>query len=185
VLVGASVASETTAAATGAVGVVRRDPMAMKPFCGYNFGDYWSHWLNVGRSSRSRRRSSTSTGSVAMQRRQVPVAGLRRQPARARVDARTLRRRGGAKETAIGNLPRPTDLNLPGLDICPRWLEELLSSTAGCVAQGSRRHPHLRVRGECRRLRTPKAMYGWEPRLPRAAAVEQRAERRLSAFFAD
>ena len=92
VMIGAGMASETTAAAMGQVGVVRRDSMAMKPFCGYNFADYWSHWLSF--EQRARRTAEDLPRQLVPpgQGRQVPVAGLRRQPAGAVVGHRALRR---------------------------------------------------------------------------------------------
>ncbi len=126
VLVGASVASETTAAATGQVGVVRRDPMAMQPFCGYNFADYWQHWLNVG----AKLSKPPQIFHVNWFRRDE--AGRFLWPGfgdNLRVLAWMLDRATGAAhahETAIGSLPLPEDLNLAGLDISPADITELL-----------------------------------------------------------
>jgi phosphoenolpyruvate carboxykinase (GTP) len=127
VLVGASVASETTAAAVGEVGVVRRDPMAMKPFAGYNYGDYFAHWLKVG-------------AKLAKPPKIFHVNWFRQATSgeflwpgfgdNLRVLAWMLERcagRAGAQDTAIGYLPRPTDLNLAGLEIAAGVLRELTS----------------------------------------------------------
>ena len=127
VLVGAGVASETTAAATDAVGVVRRDPMAMKPFAGYNFADYWSHWINVGAKLKSPPQifhvnwfRQNEAGKFLW-----PGFGENLRVLRWIID----RCKGTAKarDTAIGHLPNPEDLDLQGLDVAPAALDELLN----------------------------------------------------------
>jgi phosphoenolpyruvate carboxykinase (GTP) len=127
VLVGAAVASETTAAATGAVGVVRRDSMAMKPFAGYNFADYFQHWLNIG----AKLKNAPKIFHVNWFRQGAdgkflwPGFGDNLRPI-----AWALERVAGkaaAQETAIGFLPRPQDLNTNGLDIKAETLAEILS----------------------------------------------------------
>ena len=127
VLVGASMASETTAAATGQVGVVRRDPMAMKPFCGYNFADYWQHWL----SFESRLTQLPRIFHVNWFRKDAngrfmwPGFGDN-----LRVLQWILERcagRAGAEETPIGFLPRRADLDLRGLEGLNGSVDALLS----------------------------------------------------------
>jgi phosphoenolpyruvate carboxykinase (GTP) len=127
VLVGAGVASETTAAATGAVGIVRRDPMAMKPFAGYNFGDYWAHWISVG----ARLKSPPQIFHVNWFRQDA--AGKYLWPGfsdNLRVLRWIIDRCKGtapARDTAIGLLPRAEDLDTRGLEVGPEALDELLA----------------------------------------------------------
>ena len=127
VLVGAAVASETTAAATGEVGVTRRDPMAMKPFCGYNFGDYWQHWLSFG--DRSTKLPKIFHVNWFRQDRDGrflwPGFGENLRVLRWIID----RCSGniGARETPIGFLPRLADLDLKGLEIGAGALDALLA----------------------------------------------------------
>ncbi len=127
VLVGASVASETTAAAIGQAGVLRRDPMAMKPFAGYNYGDYWAHWFEMGKKLKH----PPKIYHVNWFRRDADGKFL--WPGfgdNLRVLAWILNRCAGkaeAQETPIGNLPRANDLNLDGLKIEQSALDQLLS----------------------------------------------------------
>ncbi len=127
VLVGASVASETTAAAIGQAGVLRRDPMAMKPFAGYNYGDYWAHWLAVG----AKLKHPPKIYHVNWFRRDAdgkflwPGFGDNLRVLEWIIDRCS--GKASSQETAIGNLPRPEDLNLAGLDLAPGVLAQLLS----------------------------------------------------------
>ncbi len=127
VLIGAGVASETTAAATGEVGVVRRDPMAMKPFCGYNFADYWDHWLQFSERSSN----LPQIFHVNWFRRDEdgrflwPGFGDNLRVLRWIIDR--CENRTTATETPIGHLPLASDIDISGLDMQADDMETLLS----------------------------------------------------------
>jgi len=127
VYLGATASSETTAANIGAVGNVRRDPFAMTPFCGYNMADYFQHWFDMG----------DRLGDKAP--RIFYVNWFRKSPEGKWLwpgfgdNSRALKwmcerieGKADAKETAIGYLPRESDLDLSGLDIPAEDLEQLL-----------------------------------------------------------
>ncbi len=127
VFVGSVMASETTAAASGAVGVVRRDPMAMLPFCGYHMGDYFQHWLDMGKKLGDKAPKIFNVNWF-----RTDDEGHFIWPGfgdNMRVLMWILDRCEGkadAVETPIGYEPKPEDINLEGLNIDIETLKGLL-----------------------------------------------------------
>lgn len=125
--VGSIMASETTAAAAGAIGVVRRDPMAMRPFVGYDMGDYWAHWLEMGK------RIPNPPKIFHVNWFRTDDEGHFIWPGfgdNMRVLMWILARcenKVDAKETPIGYVPYEKDVNLEGLDVSVETLSDLLS----------------------------------------------------------
>jgi phosphoenolpyruvate carboxykinase (GTP) len=151
VFLGAIQASETTAAATGKVGQVRRDPMAMLPFCGYNVGDYLKHWISMGQRTQADKLPK------------IFFVNWFRRSADGRFlwpgfgeNARVLKwiferctDQAPAVETAIGPMPAPKDLDLAGLQLPDADLRELLRvETDGWKAEAASIHEHFAKMGD-------------------------------------
>ncbi len=129
VFVGSGMASETTAAATGAVGVVRRDPMAMLPFCGYNMGDYWQHWLEMGKHVPNPPKvfhvnwfRTGDDGKFVW-----PGYGENLRVLRWIFDRCKQNGASSAQESPIGYLPHVSDVDADGLSLDKKTMEGLLS----------------------------------------------------------
>ncbi len=128
--IGSAVSSETTAAATGAVGVLRHDPMAMKPFIGYNVGDYWAHWLAMGEKLGDKAPKIFNVNWFKQDENGNfiwPGFGDNM-----RVLDWIIKRCEGtieAEETAIGYLPKKGDINVEGIEdeVTPEIMDKLLA----------------------------------------------------------
>ncbi len=160
VFVGAGMASETTAATTGKVGVVRRDPMAMLPFCGYHMADYWSHWLQLGKKSDKLPKIFHVNWFRQDANGKYIWPGFSEN---LRVLDWVLERcagRGGAVNSPIGHLPAEGAIKMDGLDLSPEtmreltaidpkiWMEEVDQILDHFSKFGEKLPPELREEGE-------------------------------------
>jgi phosphoenolpyruvate carboxykinase (GTP) len=163
----ATASSETTAAIVGKVGQLRRDPMAMLPFCGYHMGDYFAHWLKIGQQSSANKLPKIFYVNWFRQDENGkflwPGYGEN-----SRVLKWVFERCDGkvhAQETPIGRLPNPTDLDTKGLDLSTEKIAKLLDvDIEGWLAEVPRIKEHFAKFGD----RLPQGMRD------EVAALEQR-----------
>ena len=156
VLMGATVASETTAAATGAVGIVRRDPMAMKPFCGYHFADYWAHWLSFEQKANNLPAIFTVNWFRKDEDNKFMWPGFGENMRVLEWIFNRVAGKVGAKATAIGNTPKISELNLEGLGVNSQTLEQLLTvNSENWKLEVENIRSHLDSYGE----KVPQALY--------------------------
>jgi phosphoenolpyruvate carboxykinase (GTP) len=126
VYTGALMSSETTAAASGAVGVVRRDPFAMLPFCGYNMANYFQHWLNMGKKLTNPPKIYGINWFRTDENGKFLWPGFGENARVLKWIYERLNGKAGAKETAVGNVPAIDSLDLSGLEIDKKDLEKVL-----------------------------------------------------------
>ncbi|HEU5396292.1 MAG TPA: phosphoenolpyruvate carboxykinase (GTP), partial [Verrucomicrobiae bacterium] len=129
VFMGSACGSETTAAALGQAGVLRRDPFAMLPFCGYNMADYFAHWLSFAERTEAAKLPKVYFVNWFRKNGEGKFLwpGYGENSRVLKWICERIAGTGRARETAIGNLPPPDALDLDGLNVSPSHLEELLT----------------------------------------------------------
>lgn len=127
VYMGASLSSETTAAATGKVGVVRRDPMAMLPFCGYNMGDYWTHWLSFQQRATHLPRIFQANWFRKDKQGKFLWPGFGENLRVLQWVLDRCQNKVDAEQTPIGYLPKAANIDYDGLDLSENTKRELFA----------------------------------------------------------
>ena len=124
--IGSAMASETTAAANGKVGVVRHDPMAMLPFCGYNMADYFQHWIDMGKKMTNPPKIFHVNWFRTDENDEFLWPGFGDNLRAVLWMLDRCEGKAGAVETPLGYEPKPEDLDVNGLNVTPEILEKLL-----------------------------------------------------------
>jgi len=165
VYLAATMASETTAAIVGQVGIVRRDPFAMLPFCGYHYGDYFKHWLEMGRGLKHVPRMFAVNWFRKDADGKFIWPGFGENMRVLKWVVERCEGKGGATETPLGHMPRYEDIEWSGLDIDRERYAELTRIDSGLWRKEVKDHAEL---FEKLKARMPKELYKQRERLERA-----------------